>query len=186
MNPAIAAARRALDLTRSSEVKISLARTFLLAGDEAEARRLASDLTEDDAVENQAYAKVVDGEIAYQRHNVAAAIDSFRAAQGLADLWLAQYDLGVAYVESGDYTKGLEALETCQKRRGEATAFLFDDVPTFRQLAHLPYWIARAHEGLGMKAQASENYKRYLVIRAATRDPLSEDARRRLKGLSPS
>ena len=76
-------------------------------------------------------------------------------------------------------TSGSE-LELCQKRRGEATALLLDDLPTVRYLAALPYWLARAQEGLGMKQPAGENYKAFLALRPDASDALSIDARRRI------
>ena len=59
-----------------------------------------------------------------------------------------------------------------------------DDVPTFRYLAVLPYWLARAQEGAGQKPAAAENYKKFLSLRPTTpKDPLVVDAGRRLKSL---
>jgi hypothetical protein len=68
------------------------------------------------------------------------------------------------------------------KRRGEATAIFLDDVPTARYLAPLSYWLARAHEGLGLAQQASEEYEHFLTHPAAKRagDPAAVDAERRL------
>jgi hypothetical protein len=100
----------------------------------------------------------------------------------LTDLWLARFALGVAYVRAGHYAEGLSELEACAKRQGEASSIFLDDVPTFRYLATLPYWRARAQEGVGTLPAAAANYKQYLEIRkAAERDPLVADALRRLK-----
>ena len=72
-------------------------------------------------------------------------------------------------------------MEASQKRRGEATAIFLDDLPSVRYLAPVPYWLARAQDGLGLKPTAAENYQKYLALRAtAARDPLAADARRRL------
>ena len=76
-------------------------------------------------------------------------------------------------------------LEACEKRKGEATALFLDDVPTYRHLAPLPYWLARAQEGLGQTSAAVENYKKFLALTpAASRDSLVLDARRRLQSLA--
>jgi Flp pilus assembly protein TadD len=50
------------------------------------------------------------------------AITEFSTAVKTADLWLARFDLGVAYVEAGRYAEAISELEVCVKRRGEATA----------------------------------------------------------------
>ena len=87
----------------------------------------------------------------------------------------------VLYVESGRYAEALSELDLCQRRQGEAAALCLDDVPSFRLAAPLPYWLARAQEGLGMKDPATANFKAYLAARKnAPRDPLAADARRRI------
>jgi len=182
---AIDARQRALRLSRNRRVLIPVARMLVRVGHESEATLLADELDKQSSKEGRAYAKLIEGEIAYQQHDVGKAVQSFHAAQGFADLWLAQYDLGVAYVESGDYPNGLATLETCQKRRGEAAIYLDDDNPSFRYLSRLPYWIARANEGLGIKAVASEQYRKYLGTRSTVEhNAITEDARRRLGQLS--
>ena len=110
-------------------------------------------------------------------------MDAFRAAAKLRDLWLTHFDLGVAYVLAGP-THAAEALaqfDICAKRRGEATAIFFDDLPSVRYLAPLSYWMGRAQEDLGMKGPAAENYKFYLALRPeGSNDRLADDARSRL------
>jgi hypothetical protein len=72
-------------------------------------------------------------------------------------------------------------LDICAKRRGEAAAIFLDDTPSFRYLAPLNYWLARAQEGVGMNAAAEENYKAYVALRdGSSTDSLLEDARQRL------
>jgi hypothetical protein len=89
--------------------------------------------------------------------------------------------LGVAYVEEGHYAEAIAELEACEKRRGEATAFFFGDLPTMRYLAPLPYWLGRARQGLGLSTQARQDYNAFLSLRKdAPDDPLAADARRRL------
>jgi hypothetical protein len=54
-------------------------------------------------------------------------------------------------------------------------------VPTYRYAVALPYWLARAQEGVQQKAVALDNYKKFLGLRpAATRDPLALDAQARV------
>jgi len=65
-------------------------------------------------------------------------------------------------------------------RQGEATAIFFDEFPTYRYVATLPYWLGRAQAGLGMTDAATENFNLFLSQRAAD-DPLANDARQRLE-----
>ena len=77
----------------------------------------------------------------------------------------------------------MSELEICEKRRGEATALFFDDVPTVRYLAPLPYWVGRAQEGVGMRGPAKNSYDAFLKLRSDGKgDPLVEDAQRRMAG----
>lgn len=70
------------------------------------------------------------------------------------------------------------------KRRGEVTAIFLDDVPSFRYLATLPYWLGRAQVGVGLAKNAADNFKQFLALRPdAARDPLAADATRRLQAL---
>jgi hypothetical protein len=63
-------------------------------------------------------------------------------------------------------------------------AVFLDDVPTTRYLPPLPYWLARAQEGLEQRATAVTNYQRFLDLRASSStDPLVVDARQRLAAL---
>ncbi len=112
----------------------------------------------------------------------ADAIDALRAAVKFADVWLARYDMGVAYVSAGHEVEALPELDACSKRRGEATALFLDDTPTFRALAALPSWLGRAQEGAGQQTAAIASYGAFLKRReAAPADPLVADARKRMR-----
>ncbi len=178
---AAVAAADVLKQTGDAEAKVGAARLLMRAGRLAEARAVAATLGQELQVLPRAYAKVIEGEIALQQSRPADAVSAFIDAQKLADVWLARYDLGQAYVEAGHYAEAIAELEIAQKRRGEATAIFLDDVPSFRCLAALPYWLARAQEGLGMTGPAAKNYKTFLALRdRAVHDPLTIDARKRL------
>ena len=82
--------------------------------------------------------------------------------------WLSRYYLGVAYVHAGHYAEALSELEACVKRQGEVTAVFMDDVPSYRYAVAVPYWLARAQEGVQQKSNALANYKRFT---APTRSP---------------
>ena len=72
----------------------------------------------------------------------------------------------MTYVDGGEPRSALVELEQAEKRRGEATAVFLDDVPTFRYLAPLPYWLGRAHEGINSASPAAaDNYRKFLALR---------------------
>jgi hypothetical protein len=66
-------------------------------------------------------------------------------------------------VQANTFPEAVSALGACEKRRGEATARFFDDKPTVRDLATLPYWIGRAQEGLEMRAAAKAHDESFIA-----------------------
>jgi len=177
---ALDAVKEALALSKQPATLVPAARVLLRAGKAADARAIAADLESQLQKQNRAYGKILLAEIALEEKKVADATDLLIAARSFSDVWLGRFDLGVAYVQAGHFSEAVSELEACEKRRGEATALFFDDVPTLRYLATLPYWIGRAQEGLGMSGPAKTRYEAFLALRSdAKGDPLVEDARRR-------
>jgi hypothetical protein len=125
---------------------------------------------------------MIRGEMALHEKKVVEAVDQFRAAQKLADLWLTRYLLGVAYVQAGA-DEALSELDTAQKRRGEGAVIFLEESPTLHYLAPLSYWHARAQDKVGLFTDARRNYEQFLALRGAVTpaDPLAADARERLK-----
>ena len=173
-------ARAALAESHQLGVIVPAARVLIRAGKTADARALAAELEGQLQKQNRAYAKILLAEIALEEKKYAEAIDLLTQARPLADVWLGRFDLGMAYVLAGSPAEALPEFEVCLKRRGEATALFFDERPTVRYLATLPYWTGRAEEGLGM-ASAKGRFESFLALRKdAVWDPLVKDARRRL------
>ena len=177
---ALTEARKAVAFGRERFSLLSAARMVLAAGKNADAEGFAAELQKQVPAVTRAYGKIIEGETALARQRTVEAIDAFQAARKLADVWQVRYDLGVAYVQAGLYAQAISELEACEKRRGEAAALFLDDIPTFRYLAPLPYWLGRANEGLGMKEAAAGHYRKFLALRpAGLHDPLADDARKR-------
>jgi eukaryotic-like serine/threonine-protein kinase len=177
----LASAKRAMTLVRLENAAFPGARMLLRAGRDAEALAIAATLSQELSPRSRAYGKLLEGESALARASFVDAVAAFNAARELANVWLARFDLGRAYVEAGRHAEALSELELCEKRRGEATALFLDDSQTLRYLAPLPYWLARAQQGLGLTTAAREKYTAFLALAPAdSTDPLVVDARRRL------
>ena len=180
---AVEAARKALAASRNESVLVPTARVLAAAGRAAEVKGFATELDAQIQPQMRAHARIIEGELALRQNRPAEAVEAFRAAARLSNLWLAHFDLGIAYVTLGPQhaAEALAEFDTAVKRRGEATAVFLDDMPSFRYLAALPYWLGRAQEGVGMKGPSTESYKTYLALRPeGLKDPLAEDARSRL------
>jgi serine/threonine protein kinase/tetratricopeptide (TPR) repeat protein len=178
---AAAAARAALAIDKSEAQIVPAVRWLLEAGAVEEAARVGAELDGRLEAQPRAYGRVVAAQIALRGGRRVEAVDALREALKLADLWIARFYLGRAYLEAGYFAEALSEFELCLKRRGEGYAMFLDDVPTTRYVAPLPYWIGRAHEGLGLADQARGDYQTFVDARAAdAADSLAIDARRRL------
>jgi tetratricopeptide (TPR) repeat protein len=177
---AATAIQRARDLSSDPSVLVPAARLLSASGGTADADRVAEQLASSLATRTRAYAHVVKATTSLQRGRPAEALNDLKEAQQLADLWIVRYLMGVAHVEARAYAEGLAELELCDKRRGEATAVFLDDIPTFRYLVPLSYWLGRAHDGLGARDAAAGHFNRYLKLRSPATNALAKDAAARL------
>jgi tetratricopeptide (TPR) repeat protein len=125
------------------------------------------------------YGKLLDGEISLKRKDPRQAIQQFEAAQKVYDSWLGHYDLGRAYLEAGMFTEADSEFEICLGRKGEASALFLDDVPTFRIVPTIYYYLGRAQEGL-KSPSAAESYRTFVALQEKGVGPLLVDAQRRL------
>jgi tetratricopeptide (TPR) repeat protein/predicted Ser/Thr protein kinase len=179
--PAVAAAERALAVSKRNFILLSVGRTLAAAGEDKRARQLATSLASQIEPEPRSFAKLVEGEVLLHRGDFREAAARFREAGEILDTWLGRFLLGRAYLEAGAFAEADAELEACLKRRGEATALFLDDVPSYHVLPPVYYYLGRAQEGLG-SAGAAESYRRFLDLRAqAENDPLVLDARQRLQ-----
>jgi len=166
---------------------LSAVRWLIAAGNIDEAARLGQILDGNLERQARAYGRVVAAQVARAGGRHVEAVDALREALKLADLWLVRFNLGQAYLDAGAPTEALNEFEQCLKRRGEGYATFLDDVPTTRAVAPLPYWIARAQEGMLLTTQAANGYRAFVATYASdSPDPLIKDARKRLEALPKS
>jgi tetratricopeptide (TPR) repeat protein len=176
------AAKTALAHDHGGVVPFSAGLIYLEAGQFASAQALISQLSAQLDPDSQSYGKVLEGEMYLKRGDAKRAILVLVEAQKLADTWIGRLELGRAYLEAGAYAEADSELEKCLKRRGEASAILLDDVPTFRVFPPVYYYLARAQEGLKSPA-AADSYKTLLSIKEKGDElGLVADARNRVAG----
>ena len=174
-------ARAALTHDNRDTVEFSAGRIYVEAGQYAPIQGLVSQLSSRLDPDSQAYVKLLEGEMSLKRGDAKRAIALFQEAEKLSDTWIGRLDLGRAYVEAGAFAEADSELERCLKRRGEASAIYLDDVPTFRALAPVYYYLGRAQEGLKSPAAALESYKVFLSIKEKGDEAGSvKDAQRRV------
>jgi tetratricopeptide (TPR) repeat protein len=176
---ASAAARKALLNSKSVAIRFQAARALAEAGDIAEARPLIDGLASELQAEPQAYAKIVEGELALKGGDPRQAIKILTEANTLLNTWLGHFNLGRAYLEAGAFVQADSEFDTCLKRRGEALELLLDGEPTYAYLPPVYYYQGRVREALN-SARFAESYRTYLSIRGQSKeDPLLPEVRRR-------
>ena len=160
------------------------AQIYVEAGQEEKTRNIAGELSRKIQPIHQAYAKLIGGYLSLKRGDITNAINLFDEAQALLDTWLGRFALGRAYLEAEAFTEASSEFEKCEKRRGEATSVFLNDLPTYRYLDSLYYYIGRAQEGRGSPV-AKESYQKFLKIKekADAGVKMVEDARQRLGAL---
>jgi tetratricopeptide (TPR) repeat protein len=176
-------ARRALELSSTVSTKLPAALVFREAGELGEFDEIAEALSGALQPQSRAYGMMLRAVDLRSNRAFVDAIELLKSALDVADLWRIRLELGRAYLEAGYFAQAFDEFQRCSDRRGEATALFLEDMPTFRYLAHLPYWLGRAQEGLNATDAAVRNSRAFLDLRPSG-GAYVEDARARLSVLS--
>jgi serine/threonine protein kinase len=175
---AAAAAARALEYSMVAPVRFLSARIFVRTGDTVRARELAKGFASRLGAENQAYAKIIEGDIALENEEPVQAIKILTEANGILDTWLGHFDLGRAYFAAKAFNQAESEFDTCLRRRGEALALMQED-PTYGHLPMVYYYQGRVREASNVVGFA-DSYSEYLKIRGQSKqDPLLPEVRKR-------
>jgi serine/threonine protein kinase/tetratricopeptide (TPR) repeat protein len=178
---AIAAAERAVELSKIMPVRFLAARVFVEAGAVDKARPLAAALESEVAVEPQMHGKIINAAIALKTGNAREAIKLLTEANKIVDTWLGHFELGRAYLAASAFPQADSEFDLCLTRRGEALS-LMDEGPTYAYFPQVYYYQGRVREELGT-AGFKDAYREYLRIRGqSTEDPLVPEVRRRVEG----
>ena len=173
-------ARKVIASSEQVSHRVSAAIVAIGAGDLETARAIGDTMSKDLQGQSRAYGEMIQASLLREQGDYIGAIDKLQSAIVMADLWLIRFQLGRTYLDAGSFAEAADEFRTCGTTRiGEATAAFLDDTPTYRYLAELPYWKARADEGFGMKDAAIEGYQAFLALRP-NGGPLADDASERI------
>jgi tetratricopeptide (TPR) repeat protein len=179
---ALAAAENAPAVNKL-RIRFLAARTFVEAGQPARAKPLAAALAAEVLPEPQAYAKIIEAQLAVAAKDPQAAIKLLTEANDLypdVGTWIGHFELGRAFLAAEQFPQADAQFDKCLKRRGEANTLFLDEEPTFGYFPMVFYYQGRAREG--MKLGGAESYRRYLEIREkAGEDPLIADIKKRIR-----
>lgn len=176
---AVAAADEALKLSADPSIMMAAGELYIASGELARAGKLMAQLSAHIEPEPQIYSQFLQGNLALKKGQIKEAINAFQKAQKTSNTWLGHLYLGRAYLQNSSFTEADSEFELCLKRRGEASAIFLDDVPTFRLMPPLYYYLGRAQEGLQSPA-ATESYRTFLKLQPEGAGELVSDARKRL------
>jgi hypothetical protein len=154
------------------------ARIFVEANAVARAKKLAESLSLELPAEPQAYAKIIEAEIALKGGDPRQAVKTLTEAVNLLDTWLAHFDLGRAYLQLHAPQADSE-FDRCISHRGEALSFLVDEEATYGYFPEVYYYQGLVREDL-KNVRFADSYREYLKIRGkSTEDPLLPEVRKR-------
>jgi tetratricopeptide (TPR) repeat protein len=177
---ALQLADQAVAQSNEQAVTFLAGRVMLHSGRQARAAELAADLARRLDQPAQVLGALLDGETALKLGRGREALSRFTDAQKMTDTWLGRFDLGLAYLQMDSFLDADAQFDNCLNRRGEATAVFLDDIPSYRFLAPVHYYLGRAREGL-KNPRAADAYRAFLAINErADEQGLVTDARRRL------
>jgi len=132
--------------------------------------------------EAQAYAKLIEGEVALRDKDARKAINLFTEATKVLESWMGRYDLGRAYLEAGLNVEAHSEFDVCLKGHGQAMELL--DVPTYGYFPPVYYYLGRTEQGLGSPG-AADLYRKFVSIQSKGEgSALFEDAKKRLAELT--
>ena len=182
LEAAVRYADQALQLSDQGHILVRAGEIYIHGRKDDKAREIQGKLAKQIQLENQAYAKLLGGCFSLTRGEAANACNLFRESLALVDSWIGRLDLGKAFLEAGAFAEAQAEFETCLKRGGETSSVFLNDLPTFRYLPQVYYYLGRAQEGLG-SAGAKASYEKFLKImeKADAGDALIAAARSRLK-----
>jgi tetratricopeptide (TPR) repeat protein len=175
---AVATAEKAAALDKQPSTLHAAGTVLSEAGEAAKAQSLASQLESSLDSEPQLYGKLLEGKIALDRGNAKKAVLTLKDAGQKTDTWIGHLLLGQSFLEAGMYPEASSEIEICLKRPGEASALYLDDVPTFRLLPPVYYYMGRVQEALKSPA-AADSYHSFLAIQGKGTSLLVADARKR-------
>jgi serine/threonine protein kinase/tetratricopeptide (TPR) repeat protein len=176
---AVATAEKALTLDQQESTEHAAGLIFTAGGQLPKAASIAAEMEGKVEPEPQLYGKLLESEVALKKNDVKKAISLLKEARQLSDTWIGHFTLSRAYLQAGAFPEADSEIEECLKRRGEASAIYLDDLPTFRYVPAIYYYLGRVQEGLNNPA-AAESYRTFISMQEKGAGPLVTDARKRL------
>lgn len=142
----LAAIEHGLEIGAGYNVNVRAALLLAELGKFEKAEKIASRLSDDLSNFGRAYSNVIRATIASKMGNHVKAVEYSKTAIEVADLWLARFVLGKAYLDSDYPVEAYNEYQICKDRSGEGVAVFLDDRPSFRMIGNLNTAIDKTNE----------------------------------------
>ena len=171
----------AAQVTQKPTSLLAAAIVQLATGDDKRPTAVAAKLSTDVAAIKRTIAKLIEGEALRVRGKPEQAMLAIRDSLQLSDQPIGHFLLARAALDAKRFAEAYSELQVCNARRGQL-AIGADDVPTYRNVPAVTYYLAKAQEGLG-SPDAPATYAAFLAMLhdPDPKNPLVADARRRAR-----
>ncbi|HJT86694.1 MAG TPA: protein kinase [Bryobacteraceae bacterium] len=172
-------ADRASDASTDESVLEPAAEVYIAAGNDAKALALAQRLSGQPSAVRRAYGLIVQGLVKLRQGDAPGAISLIQSSQQLAPTWLADFELGRAYLENHQWVKADQQFIGVNQKRHLAVDLFQRQWPTARYIPPVVFYVARARD-LRQFPAAGVLYKRFLSMKQSSEaDPQVELAKQR-------
>lgn len=178
---ALKLAEDALKSNTDAFTRYEAGRIFAAAGRTARAKDMIAELDKSLVPDTQALGLALRGEVQLIENDVRGAVSTLQQSLKIADAWMTHYLLGRAYLLAGEYQEADREFDTCDRRKGEATAVYIDDIPTWRLIAPLYYYTGITRAAL-KRATAADSFRTFVDLKRGgdEKSSLVADAEKRL------
>ena len=142
-----------------------LAGRILAQAGRPEAAAIAAALGKSIDTDPRLYGALLSGEIALRNGDARVALQLFNEAQKLGDTWLGRYALGRAFLAAERYPDAEREFDKCLLRLGEATAVFLDELPTYRFLPPVHFYMGQVREAMKNERGALDSFRKFLDIK---------------------
>jgi len=178
---AIKLAEDALKSSSDAITRYEAGRIFAAADRMPRAKEMVAELDKSLVPETRALGLALRGELQLIDKDVRGAVSTLQDSLKISDTWMTHYLLGRAYLLAQEYEAADREFDTCDRRKGEATAVYVDDVPTWRLMAPLYYYTGITRANL-KRATAADSLRTFVELKRGgdEKSSLVADAEKRL------
>lgn len=151
------AAKEILDSIEGSDFSVMFwqALAYLECDSKDAAQLIGNKLANRIERDNQAMGCIIKGAVDLSIGEPLSGLQQLEKSTELLDTWMARFFTGKCYLAMEAYIEAHSEFERCQRRTGEMTCMLLDEIPTIRMANKLLLNMALCQQGLGSSAAST-------------------------------